>query len=224
MRIEEASFIGDELLKIYHQAPFKTVLNLGAGNVERLLVSKPWVNLSIFQPVADLGVRIVHTDIQKYPGVDFVLDLTKDQDVKKIAGQFAKKKVVLLCNVLEHIPTNRIPSVISGISELLASGDHLIVSVPFQYPYHPDPIDTMFRPHPNHLAAMFESVEFVRGQIVTSGTYSDELKRMSCFKRCRRLLRPILPVSAPKRYLSDLHRLSFLLRPYKISVAIFCKV
>jgi hypothetical protein len=47
----------------------------------------------------------------------------------------------------------------------------LIVSVPYSFPYHEDPIDTLYRPDLNELQKTFPLLKMVEGEIVDCGTF-----------------------------------------------------
>ena len=49
----------------------------------------------------------------------------------------------------------------------------LIVTVPFSYPYHRDPIDTMYRPSPSELSQLFAGARMLDGTILGAGTVSN---------------------------------------------------
>jgi hypothetical protein len=69
----------------------------------------------------------------------------------------------------------------------------VVVSVPRSYPYHRDPIDTLFRPTPDEVMALFPAgAERVRAEVIETGYYWDKVK-----KRPWLLLRPILRAPFP---------------------------
>ena len=49
--------------------------------------------------------------------------------------------------------------------------------MPNAFPYHPDPIDTMFRPGVEELAALFPHCRLVHGEVLGCGTGWDYLER-----------------------------------------------
>jgi hypothetical protein len=67
----------------------------------------------------------------------------------------------MCCNVLEHVP-NR-DELATAIESLVSRGGYLFVTVPRRYPYHPGPIDTMFRPGVEELGSMFGRLDLVEG-------------------------------------------------------------
>ena len=52
-----------------------------------------------------------------------------------------------------------------------------MVTVPHKFPYHPDPIDTMFRPSPNELVGLFPNCHRLEGLILDCGTGWDYVER-----------------------------------------------
>ena len=57
-----------------------------------------------------------------------------------------------MTNLLEHVTDAR--QLATNVQGVLSRGSWLVVSVPNSYPYHPDPIDTMFRPTVAELTEM----------------------------------------------------------------------
>ncbi len=55
----------------------------------------------------------------------------------------------------------------------MKSGSILLVTGPYQFPYHEDPIDTMFRPTPEELRHEFSGLQYIQGEIVKCGRYRD---------------------------------------------------
>lgn len=51
----------------------------------------------------------------------------------------------------------------------------IVVTVPNSYPYHPDPIDTYYRPTPKQVADLFDGFELTEYQILEDTTYLQDL-------------------------------------------------
>lgn len=104
---------------------------------------------------------------------------------KKFIQILQKKNcnVVLCSNVLEHLKDkNRF---IESLKILTTKkGSILIVTVPYNFPYHPDPIDNLFRPDLNMLLGYFSEYKMLFGEIVVS--------KCNFFKRIRRSLIKVL--------------------------------
>jgi hypothetical protein len=63
--------------------------------------------------------------------------------------------------------------VCAALEELLPPGGLLFLSVPHEFPYHPDPIDTMFRPGVEQLLRLFPRSVCVRAESIAGGTSWD---------------------------------------------------
>jgi hypothetical protein len=221
VRKEEARVIGEAIQTHCLGGTIRYALNLGSGDVEHLLQKKPWIQEHVFARLQSVGCKVIHADLDFMPGVNEAVDLTDVESVSKLATRYVGSKVVLLCNVLEHIPKEMFEPLIRGVTALVSHNDYLVVSVPRDYPFHPDPIDTMFRPTPSEIIGLFSNLEVLESGVVQSGSYRDDLASMGLPKKVRRLLRPILPVASVRRYLSDVHRLTYIHRPYKVSYVMF---
>ena len=165
MLYEESKWIGSELLKIYK--PGTRILNIGSSSFEFRSIIQPHINKFIFDPLLTKNSTIIHTDIVKAEGVDLVGDLTEKVFINKLKTE--KYDIVICSNLLEHMK-NRKP-IISAIKEILHNNGYAIITVPYNYPYHLDPIDTMFRPKIKELYKNFSEFELIKGEIVTGKSY-----------------------------------------------------
>jgi hypothetical protein len=216
MRLEESAVIKEILAKYQASYPFKSVINLGSGDVHHLLRSKPWVKRNVFEPLLATGASIINVDAFGFPGVDLVQDLSLPNGLGFVDG-IVGPRLFILANVLEHIPNFARDEFLNKIYLKMDKGDALIVTVPNDYPYHADPIDTMYRPHPDEIAAIIP-LDWLERQLIVSGSYKEEFMRMSLFKRIRKLLKPLWILQKPTKWLEN-HRLLYLFKPYKISIA-----
>lgn len=155
MIIEEAKWLRKQLLSLKP----RLVLNLGSSTLAFRTIEQPFI--------ADCfgGFDVVHVDLKSDPGVDLVADLEDGSLCKKVYKWLANNRtpghdpeevlqpvIVVLSNVLEHVENPRI--VLQNVAAIAPTW--LYVSVPREWPYHPDPIDTMLRPNPLELAEMVE--------------------------------------------------------------------
>jgi SAM-dependent methyltransferase len=122
------------------------VLDIGSQNLAFRTLQQPWVEQHIHAPIRARGARITNLDVQDADGVDVVADLTDPGFDPKTVGRF---DLVLCCNLLEHV-TDRLQTV-RHVRALIADGGYLAVTAPGKFPYHEDPIDTMYRPSPRQL-------------------------------------------------------------------------
>lgn len=126
-------------------------------------------------------------------------------------------RLFVLANVLEHIPVNAREELVNKIYRSMSTGDALLITVPFDYPFHADPIDTMYRPSPSELS-LLAPLNWTEQLIVTSGSYKEEFLKMGFLKRIRKLLKPLWIFQRPSKWKEN-HRLFYLFKPYKVSLA-----
>ncbi len=165
MFIEEAQWLGEAIATISPSAVFP-LLDLGSGSEELRKRKRPWIHENLFRKAEEGGYDVVHSDIEDATGVDVVGDLT-DQQFQKVL--LAKRFDSVLCsNLLEHLP-NR-DEVATLVSSLIPGGGYIFASCPYVYPYHPSPIDTLYRPTVQELADLFPSTVLLHGNTVTGDT------------------------------------------------------
>jgi hypothetical protein len=76
---------------------------------------------------------------------------------------------IICSNLLEHL-TER-TAFCEALVKIMNKDTQLIISVPYSFPYHEDPIDTMYRPDLNDLQQSFPTLKFIEGEIVDCGSY-----------------------------------------------------
>jgi len=157
----EARWVGAALAKLPDDQLFP-LLNVGSQDEAFRAKRQPWIDTRVFAPLRRRGGKIVHLDLAPGAGVDITGDLL-DPNVR---AQLRGFRSVLCANVLEHVPDRE--RFAAALVDVTAPGGYLIVTVPKRFPYHPDPIDTMFRPDIAELAALFPSMEVVDAKVVRS--------------------------------------------------------
>jgi hypothetical protein len=110
---------------------------------------------------------VKHLDEKVSEGVDIVGDLSNPSFRTSLVSMGFKS--VLCSNVLEHVPDRE--QLAASLTQIVPSGGYLFVSCPYRFPYHPDPIDTMFRPGIDDLALLFPETQVHEGTVVSGGTY-----------------------------------------------------
>jgi hypothetical protein len=224
MRLEEAQWIGAALARhilLANGAAGAVALNLGSGTRKSREVSKPYIDELALAPLRRNGWRVVHSDLIEGDGVDLAGDLFDPAFREVLNG--LRPRVVMFCNVFEHLPDRLRVQVPSILERLVAPGGHLFITVPRSYPYHADPIDTMYRPAPQEVAALFPGMLVVDAQVLDSDSYGAEFRRGSPWQRVRKLLRLLFPFVRPKRWLSHTHRFFWLRKPYRHSCLLLRK-
>jgi SAM-dependent methyltransferase len=209
MLMEEARWLGREMEKRAAE-DLSPLLDLGSSSEDFRKALQPWVNDSLYGPLLTRGIEIRHQDIRARPGVDIVGDLTDPGFIEDLAAKSFRS--VLCANLLEHVTA---PDRVSkSLVKIVPPGGYLFVSCPYRFPYHPDPIDTRFRPDVEALAALFPSTEVVAGEIVRCSTYFDHLYPM--LPRWKALLmhgiRLCLPFYGPAVWLLKVLHLPWLFR------------
>ena len=217
MRTQEAAWIGEQLRGL--RGP-RVVLNLGSGSRHFRVVSKPYIDREIFDPMVRAGARVIHADLKAGEGVDVSGDLFDplvQQKLREIGAD-----VVLACNILEHLREDVRGRFAAVLDTLIVPGGVLVLTVPYSYPYHADPIDTLYRPSPRELSACFPAYEVLDARTIESESYGDEFLAGGPLRMARKLLRLLIPVP-PKRWLSHAHRMLWLFRPYVLSGVVLRK-
>jgi SAM-dependent methyltransferase len=211
---KEAARLAGELAKL-EVSELSPLLNIGSSTLEFRTKSQPWVDELIFQPLVARGVKIVHVDIREGAGIDIRADLLKDEDYARLKAE--KPKTVLLCNILEHVLD---PATFARRAfDLLGPGGRLYVTVPNSYPHHNDPIDTMFRPTPQEVAALAPEAELAAGEIIDTGSYWDELKKRPWIIT-RQIFRAPFPFLGFTKWKRSMKKFYWLVRPYRVTLAI----
>jgi SAM-dependent methyltransferase len=215
MRPVEAEWIFAELMArgVENVSP---VANVGSSTLEFRTKKKPHIEERLFRPLREAGCKIVNIDLRKDEGVDLVGDLTDPAFVASLKQMGFKS--VICANVLEHL-ADRGP-LVSALSDIVSVGGVLVVTVPYSYPYHPDPIDTLYRPSPGDLAGAFSKLKIVKGDVLSDGTWREEVFSGGAASGLARLLASVaraVNVARPKIAYGQLHRWLWLFRSYKIS-------
>lgn len=150
----EAAWLG-ELLRALPVDQLSPMLSVGSGTPAFRAAFQPWIETSVFRPLAERGVRVLHHELEPNEGIDISGDLG-DDDVRRQLREAGVRSILCL-NVFEHVLDRH------GLADaLLASlppGGILVVTVPRRFPFHADPIDTLFRPSASDLAGLFEGGE-----------------------------------------------------------------
>jgi len=165
MLIKEAKKI-NEYIETFLKDKKGIAINIGSSTADFIDISQPYIRNLVLQPLS-INFKILNIDIKNQEGVDLVADFTTLEGQKSIAN--LNGNLYLISNLLEHIPDYNLG--IQSIVKLLNTGDVLILSGPKSFPYHPDPIDNMFRPSLKVLQSYFATeFEIINLEIIKSGT------------------------------------------------------
>ena len=195
------------------------LLNLGSSSAAFREEVQPWTEQALFRPLRARGVDIVHVDQRDAPGVDLRADLTDPAELARLRA--LAPRALLCCNLLEHVTAP--DRLARHCLDILPSSGLVFVTVPFSYPHHRDPIDTMFRPSPSELAALFAGASLLDGAIIGAGmSYRDDIRRRPWI-----LLRHVARFPAPfvswEKWKRSMAKLYWLAAEYRITCAVFEK-
>jgi SAM-dependent methyltransferase len=217
MREEEAIWIA-EFLDNKKQKEIDPMLDLGSSTSIFRKKYKPHLEKYIFNVLQSRGISVIHSDLKEGEGVDISGDIF-DKEIREKLHSY-NFRVVLCANMLEHVEDPK--GLLDVCLDILSPGGYLIVTVPFSYPYHPDPIDTMFRPSPRILCDMVKEVEIVHAEIITSNSFAHDIRDKPIIG-LKHILRLLLPFINYKKWKSAIHRLKWLVKPYLISIIVVKK-
>lgn len=161
---EESIWIGNELLELAKKEKLSPLLNFGSSTGHFRELEQPIIYKNIFGPLKERKVQVYHLDIKQADGVDFVGNVFED---KQLYEEVKAKKVksILCSNLLEHVPDTR--PFYHILEELVEDKGYILVTVPYRYPYHADPIDTGYRPTVEEVVNSFSNARLVKGEILT---------------------------------------------------------
>lgn len=217
MRPEEAAWVGRQLRRL-EDSEVATVLNIGSSTEHFRTISQPHIESEIFAPLAARGARVIHSDMKHAEGVDLVGDLFDPDFRAKVVSMRAD--VVLANNLFEHVADRA--SLAQCLSIIPRLGGRLIVTVPYRYPYHADPIDTLYRPRPEQIASIFPTFSVEAEAIIETTTLWEDLEaRLGAagakWDVARRYRRALFPFYKPRAWRANLANIAWLHRPRSVS-------
>jgi len=220
MRREEADMLA-QWVRDLALPPGTVCLNIGSSTKQFREQEQPHVAERFVRPLEQDGIRFIHCDMKQAEGVDEVGDILDAEFRSRLRRHDAG---LLVCsNLLEHLTEPQ--RFASACGELLNGGGFGLFSVPLSYPYHPDPIDTMLRLTPGQLAGMLPDWTVVRSGELTAGSYWRDLRESGSpwYHLLRHTARVIMPFYRPRQWRTNASRLSWLMRPYKVSLVLLQK-
>jgi hypothetical protein len=201
-------------------ARLSPLANLGSSDADFRERRQPWIESELLAPLRARDVAIVHVDRRDGAGVDLRADLGDPADLARLAA--LEPRALLCCNLLEHVAE---PARLARYClDVLPAGGLVFVTVPFSYPHHADPIDTMYRPSPAELGALFAAAHPLEGTILGTGrSYRNELAARP-WLLLRHLARLPLPFLSPVQWQRSMAKLYWLAAEYRVTCAVFEKL
>ncbi|MFO1449151.1 MAG: hypothetical protein U1F61_13440 [Opitutaceae bacterium] len=217
MMIQEAQWFAEQLARLNPNVIFP-MCNIGSSTGAFRKVEQPWIDGLIFAPLVQEGRIVRHLDIKQAEGVDIVGDFEDPVFLDRLRGM--EFKSVFCSNLLEHVTQRH--EICRTMLSIVPSGGWLFLSVPCQYPYHPDPVDTGFRPTPQELAALFPGTNVVASDIVGGETLLQR-RRGSPATLAFTLLRVFFPFYKPVSWWRNRGYIPWLFRPLQASCVVLQK-
>jgi hypothetical protein len=216
---EEARWLANIIDSLQPNSVFPMV-NIGSSNKKFRESEQPWIDALLFKPARQKGYSVIHVDMKPDIGVDLVGDLRDPFFLQELSE--INTKSVLCSNLLEHV-TNR-EEICKIISSIIPKSGYIFVTVPYQYPYHRDPIDTMFRPNIEELSNLFPDFKIVNGEIVPGGYLLGSTTIAPVIYSLAMFIRLIFPIYQPLRWFDSLRYSLWLFRDISVSCVLLEKV
>lgn len=219
MLVEESLWIKNILQKYLSEKNFP-LLNIGSSTQYFREKIQPHIYQNVFLPLKNENKKVIHLDMKIDDGVDMIGDLSNDDFRNSIKAEGINS--VLCSNLLEHLENPKL--ICDSMVDLLKQGGLIIVTVPYNYPFHEDPIDTLFRPNESELHKLFNETKIIESKIVESeNTY---LKDLLANKRyfCIMLLRILFPLYKPNQWFKIVKDFSNANKKYSVTCIILEKI
>ena len=201
------------------QRAVSPLLDVGSSTRAFREIDKPHVQNELFGPLAAARIEVVHCDLKRADGVYIVGDIL-DPEVRA-ALQARGFKCLLCANLLEHV-RDRI-AVAAACEEIVGPGGLILATAPASYPYHADPIDTLYRPTPAALAAAFPGSDPILVEELAIRSYAEDLKASGGAlgpELAATLGFALIALARPKGFAARAHRWLWYARPYRVSIAL----
>lgn len=140
------------------------VANVGSSNEVFRKIIQPHIYQQIFRELEVSNIKVVHIDQKPDKGVDYIANVTSSVDHEHLENMFS---VILCNNLLEHVED--IQLVCNNLITWCKADGYILLTVPYKYPKHLDPIDNMLRPLPEDIAKYFSqaTTKVVKQKIIT---------------------------------------------------------
>lgn len=146
---EEAQWIEEVTHNLHPLPENNTVFNLGSSTKAYRETVQPHIQKYVLLPLINNGWNVVNVDTKESDGVDVVADVCS----YSLLDILSRSSLTICTNMLEHV--SDISIVVKNLLGVTVSGGYVLITVPYKYRRHPDPIDNMFRPTPDEIASLF---------------------------------------------------------------------
>lgn len=161
---EESIWVKNALAKLRPVDGHNEVANIGSSTEHFRKVVQPHIHHNIIQSLEQSGWQVFNVDLKQEPGVDLVADVTQPGFAAPFEDRFA---LTLCTNLLEHVED--IALVVNNLVAITRPNGHILVTVPYKYKRHLDPIDNGLRPTPREIYELFKQAgdTIVDSQIIS---------------------------------------------------------
>lgn len=163
---EESIWIKKALQKLKPLSNHKDVANIGSSTAYFRKTIQPHIHENIITTLENAGWNVLNVDMKKEDGVDLVADVTKPDFAEPFKDRFT---LTICTNLLEHVEDIKL--VAKNLAAITLSGGYILITVPYKYKLHYDPIDNGFRPTPQQIIDLFKEVaeHIVDSSIISIG-------------------------------------------------------
>jgi hypothetical protein len=217
MLLEEAQWLNRQLAGLRPDDLYP-MCNLGSSTEHYRRLQQPHIDKYLFAPARMKNLEVVHVDAKEALGVDVVADLTDSTLPERLVKYNVRS--VMCCNLLEHVSDRAIVS--DMVLSILKPGGYLIATVPYRFPYHEDPIDTMYRPTVAEVAALFPGTVVYKAAIVRASRFAYEMQG-NYRDLCRMMVHSAAPFYRPRSWWTSVRRLGGIVAGYKVTCVILRK-
>lgn len=219
MMVCDAKWLQEALASL-SDADISPILNIGSSTKKFREIDQPHIHKYVFAPLEQRGIKIIHSDLKQAEGVDIAADIFDETALKTL--QECKPRAIICTHMFEHIiDRERLQKILMS---LLPKNGIFFITVPHSYHHHADPIDTMYRPSPDELAALFNGQEIIKKQVLIGGNYWEKIRQRPVTLFCRHFFRFFAPFLGIKQWQRSMRKLYWLFHPYKVSAVMGRKI
>ncbi|HSI37048.1 MAG TPA: hypothetical protein VK986_25905 [Tepidisphaeraceae bacterium] len=218
MNLLESQWLGQRLASIPDDELFP-LLNVGSSTLEFRTRTQPYIHQNVFAPLRARSGQVYHLDMKPDPGVDLVGDLLDPAFLASLRKLTVRSAMV--SNLLEHVTVR--DEICKTLLDVIPDGGYIICSGPHTYPYHADPIDTMFRPSIEQIHAHFPGTTVVDSAIIDSGNWRQWNVAERGRPLGRSLARLLVPFYRPKKWLELARQSPYILKHIKAFAVVLRK-
>ena len=162
----------NRIIKEIKIRPNEKILNFGSQSLQSLK-DQPYIYNNVIAELEKQGTKLINFDIKEGKGIDVSGNIFDDAVFEKLKS--FNFSYILLLNVLEHVTD--VQKICDRINDLMDKNSKIIITVPYNFPCHFDPIDNGLRPSVSELAGYFPNLILINGEIITDHKYTYYLLR-----------------------------------------------